>query len=99
MAVLLDLQLLRTWEERLEVGPTNVFRVRNSQVDCTEYRRRYRFIGYCRANNTFYYDKKIDEGTIVHELLHKKHPEWSETEVRKETKRLVAMIGGITGST
>ena len=98
MAALLDLQLLRIWEERFELEPTKTFRVRHSHVD-TSYNRHYRFIGYCQANNTFYYDKGVDESTIVHEMLHKRHPEWSERIVRLETTRLMAMIGEITGST
>jgi len=97
MAPRLDLQLLRTWEERLEVEPCKTFGVHRSQVTC-DYKVQYRLVGYCHENNTFYYDRMVNEATIVHELLHKKHPGWSESEVRAETKRLMAMIGDITGS-
>ena len=97
MPALLDLQLLRTWEERLELEPTEIFYVHRSQVTNT-YNRPYRLIGYAHETNIFYYDKKVNEATIVHELLHKRHPEWSERIVRLETIRLMDMIGGITGS-
>jgi len=29
------------------------------------------------------------ENTILHELLHSKHPSWSEKQIRNETKRLL----------
>ena len=98
MAPLLDMQLLRVWEERLELGPTETYRVRRSQVTCT-YEVPYRLVGYCHSDNTLYYDRGVDEATIIHELLHKKYPDWTDSQVRHETKRLVGLIGGLTGST
>ena len=32
---------------------------------------------------------KAIEDTILHELLHSKHPSWSEKQIRNETKRLL----------
>lgn len=32
---------------------------------------------------------KALEDTILHELLHSKHPSWSEKQIRNETKRLL----------
>jgi hypothetical protein len=81
---MVDRNLLKLWEERLQLTPTNLFRVRRSQIT-SSYKRMGHLAGYCAANNTIYYSCRLDEWTIVHELLHKKYPEKSHREVKKLT--------------
>lgn len=73
------------WCERLEVSKPKTFRVNRSQVT-NDYDRPYRFVGYCRKDDTIYYDQQIGDITILHELLHKKFPRLGENTVRKLTK-------------
>ena len=36
---------------------------------------------------TIYHDRDLTEEDIVHELLHVKHPDWSEDQVNKQTEK------------
>lgn len=62
--------------------------------DCPE-KDRY-FIGvypkHADKIATIYHDRPLTEEDIVHELLHIRHPQWSEKEVNDDTERLIYKI-------
>lgn len=84
MPPLVDRVILAKWEARLGLSPTRTYRVKRSQIT-SSYKRLSHIAGYCEADDTIYYSRKLDEWTIVHELLHKKYPELSHREVKKLT--------------
>lgn len=64
--------------------------------------------GYCRVGNSLvgvcahhdrksaciYHTRRLTEDDVVHELLHVRHPGWSEEEVNREARRLLAAAPG-----
>ena len=75
---------LEYWAKVINVTIPKTYRVRKNQVT-NENMRHYRFNGYCEATDTLYYQGKLEETIIVHELLHKKFPHLKEIDIRKLT--------------
>ena len=88
---MIDRELLAKWEGRLGLSPTRTYRVKRSQIT-SSYKRLSHIAGYCEADNTIYYSRKLDEWTIVHELLHKKYPDLSHREVKKLTNKTMSEV-------
>ena len=91
MPPMIDRELLAKWEIFFKLSPTKTYRVKRSQIT-SSYKRLSHIAGYCEADNTIYYSQKLDEWTIVHELLHKKYPELSHREVKKLTDETMSEV-------
>ncbi len=92
--------MIQEWKSKLELLNWNITTEEidpNSVTysdDCPE-KDRY-FIGVYPNHTdkiaTIYHDRPLTEEDIVHELLHLRHPDWSESNVNAETGRLIYMI-------
>lgn len=90
MAAMIDRDMLAKWEARLGLLPTNTRRVRRSQI--TSGKRRLHMTGYCPSDNTIYYSCKVDEWALVHELLHKLHPNLHHNIVKRLTDETLELF-------
>lgn len=91
MSAMIDKELLAKWEGRLGLSPTKTFRVTRNRI-LTSYKRMGHLAGYCVAHDTIYYSCKLDEWTIVHELLHKLHPNLAHRQVKKLTDETIELF-------
>lgn len=81
----MDKQKLKYWSERIGISIPRTYRIRKFQIS-NECQRPYRFNGYCRAEDTLYYDKEWDDAYFCHEMLHAKFPDFSEKAIKELTK-------------
>lgn len=82
--------ILTKWSRILGIEPPKTHRIRRAQV-LNLYKRPYNLCGYCEADDTLYYHNKLDEVSILHELLHKRFPNIGEKDIRTITKLLLKM--------
>ena len=89
--------MISKWKNRFEL---NNLEIKTEKIDpksvvypddCQGEDRFFIGISFNKATSTaiIYHDRPLTEEDIVHELLHVKHPEWSEEQVNSETKRLL----------
>ncbi|MEW6603598.1 MAG: hypothetical protein AB1351_02780 [Thermoproteota archaeon] len=88
--------LLRYWKGMLGLDQYMIYTERLSLFQVCD--------GYCRLGNSMvgvaadhdakvariYHTRQLKEDDIVHELLHVRHPSWSEEQVNRATKTLLA---------
>jgi hypothetical protein len=92
--------MIQEWKSKLELLHWNITteEIDPNAVaysdDCPE-KDRY-FIGVYPMPTTkkavIYHDRPLTEEDIVHELLHLRHPDWSEFHVNVETERLIERL-------
>ena len=87
--------MISKWKNRFEL---NNLEIKTEKIDpksvvypddCQGEDRFFIGISINKATSTaiIYHDRPLTEEDIVHELLHVKHPEWSEEQVNSETKQ------------
>lgn len=93
-------QLLKYWKGMLGLDQYAICTERLSLFQVCD--------GYCRLGNSMvgvatdrvtkvariYHTRQLKEDDIVHELLHVRHPSWSEEQVNRATKTLLAKKKG-----
>lgn len=85
-------EAVRGWQEALGVTQrVSLTRVARSQVTGAEGRRGCSLVGvvYDALGATIYHTRALTAEDVVHELLHVRHPDWSESRVVEETERLL----------
>ncbi|WP_158435196.1 hypothetical protein [Nitrososphaera viennensis] len=88
-------RLVEYWKERLGIDDYAVITERISLFQVSD--------DYCRVGNSFvgvcadhdekvaciYHTRRLREDDIVHELLHVRHPSWTEDEVNRAAAELL----------
>ncbi len=58
------------------------------------------FVGVCADHEAktavIYHTRQLREEDVVHELLHVRHPSWSEEQVNERTGMLLGSLAGVT---
>jgi len=92
------IEFVKYWKDRLGINDyeITVEKISPMQVvcdsdDCT-------LVGVIRnqENHTavIYHSRRLHEDDILHELLHVKHPPWTEDQINQETIRLIQLRKG-----
>jgi hypothetical protein len=90
------IELLAYWKDRLGLGGYTIYTERLSLFQVCD--------SYCRVGNSMvgvatdhdakvaciYHTRQLKEDDIIHELLHVRHPSWTEEQVNNATKTLLA---------
>lgn len=92
-------ELLALWQERLALSAYRIDLERVSPYAvCDESCRvGHSLVGvvsnHRRREATIFHTRKLTHADVVHELLHVKHPDWSEALVNATTDRIVSEAG------
>jgi hypothetical protein len=90
-------ELVDCWKDRLGLAGYTIYAERLSLFQVCD--------SYCRVGNSMvgvatdhnskvaciYHTRQLKEDDIVHELLHVRHPSWTEEQVNRVTKALLSM--------
>lgn len=72
---------LKYWCRFWGVKIPKTHRIPKKEMVTNEYKRRYKYCGYCRETDTIIYEGRLSEEDIFHEVLHKRFPEAPESVV------------------
>jgi len=72
---------LKFWCKFWGVSVPKTYRIPKKKMVTNEYNRDYKFCGYCASDDTIYYEGKLSEEAIFHEILHKRFGEAPESVV------------------
>ena len=72
---------LKYWCQFWGVSVPRTYRIPKREMVVNDYKRGYKFCGYCQSDDTIYYEGRLSEEAIFHEILHKRFPEAPESVV------------------